>query len=127
MIERFRVTEELLEQHPNWIFVYGDNLRRVGCAGAAKLRHHPRAYGFITKKYPTNTEDAFYRVNEYQHVFEDELSKLLMHMTEHKSCIYVISPIGSGLANKHGIWENIISPGLQQLKDVRNVIFTFDF
>ena len=127
MIEKFRVTEELLNQHPNWIFVYGDNTLRRGTAGAAALRHHPRTYGFITKRYPNNKDDAFYTTKEYKYVFEEEFSKLLMHMAQHDDTIYVISPIGAGLANKHRIWEEIIEPGLKQLCGLNKVLFTFEF
>lgn len=127
MKEHFRVTEELINQHPDWIFVFGDNTLRRGTGGAAALRHHPQTYGFITKRYPNNRDDAFYTVTEYQEIFEHEYSKLLLHMAEHRDKTYVISPIGSGLANKYQIWETIIKPGLERLKGLDRIVFTFEF
>ena len=48
-------------------------------------------------------------------------------MAQHDDVIYVISPIGAGLANKHRIWEEIIEPGLKQLCGLNKVLFTFEF
>lgn len=48
--ENFIVTKQFLDNNPNAIFVFGDNLLRVGYGGAAILRDHPQTYGFITKK-----------------------------------------------------------------------------
>jgi len=46
------ITESFLNENPNTIFVFGDNLKRIVCGGAAALRYHKQSYGFITKKYP---------------------------------------------------------------------------
>lgn len=54
------VDEEFLNSNPNAIFVFGDNLIRRGTGGAAKLRHHPQTYGFVTKKLPNNNDASFF-------------------------------------------------------------------
>jgi hypothetical protein len=71
--DNFIVTKQFLDNNENAIFVFGDNQLHIGKGGAAILRDHPRAYGFITKKYPDNDLDAFYTASEYQEVFEREL------------------------------------------------------
>lgn len=70
------ITQEFLDSNPDAYFVFGDNLIREGCGGAAALRHHPHAVGFITKKFPDNKDESFYRPEEYSPIFFEELHKL---------------------------------------------------
>ena len=67
---------QMLTENPSWVFVFGDNTLRRGLGGAAKLRYHPQSYGFITKKYPTYEDSAFYKPEEYKEVYKQELEKL---------------------------------------------------
>lgn len=117
------ITEEYLDANPSCIFVFGDNLIRKGTGGAAKLRHHPQTYGFITKKYPNNASDSFFNVPEYRQVFETELAKLVDNIIENPNKVFLISKLGGGLANKYRIFEEVIQPGLQCLKKYPNVKF----
>lgn len=120
-----RITEEFLRRNPNVVFVYGDNLIRKGKGGAAKLRDEPNTYGFITKKYPNNNPESFYKPDEYRKVFEVELAKLLKEIELNPNRVYLISKIGAGLANQYGIYDKVIVPGLAELKErgYKNVIF----
>lgn len=45
-----QITDQLLNNNPNALFVFGDNLIRKGYGGAAALRDHPQAFGFVTSK-----------------------------------------------------------------------------
>lgn len=103
-----RITKEYLQTHPNHIFVFGDNLQHTGHGGAASLRDEPNTYGFITKKKPTNDDDAFFTVEEYRDLFLAELNILMKEIHDNPTKIYLISKLGSGLANKHRIWENLL-------------------
>lgn len=123
----FLMTEDFLNKNKNAIFVFGDNILRQGYGGAALLRDNPQTYGFITKKYPDNQDNSFYRPNEYSVIFFDELVKLREHIQEHPFKTFYISQLGAGLANKYYIWENIIKQGLEKnLKDFPNVVFLWD-
>lgn len=118
------ITAEYLRKHPDHIFVYGDNLMRVGRGGGAELRDAINTYGFITKKRPDNRLDSFYTPSEYAPVFGRELIKLerLIMANPHKT--FLISKIGSGLANKHRIFENIIEHRIKMtLEKYSNVEF----
>ena len=115
------ITKEYLLRNPDHIFVFGDNITRKGMGGAAKLRYLENTYGFITKKYPNNYDSSFYRPDEYQKVFDIEFGKLFAAITNNKDKTYLISKLGSGLANKYNIWEQIIKRGLIQLDDYSNV------
>ena len=118
------VTQELLDNNPNAYFVFGDNLERWGHGGAAKLRDHPHAIGFITKKFPDNKDSSFYKPEEYSPVFFEELEKLKKIITKRPDKIFYISQLGGGLANKYFIWQKLIRHNLvRSLGNFDNVIF----
>jgi len=71
-----KITAKYLKDHPDQIFVYGDNTTRKGKGGAAALRDEPNSYGFITKKHPNNREGSFYKPDEYCIIYQEEISKL---------------------------------------------------
>ena len=119
------ITKEYLLSHPNCIFVFGDNLVRKGKGGAALLRDCPNTYGFITKKFPNNDDNSFYRPDEYRDVFNREIRKLTVCIVNGPSKEFLISQLGSGLANKYKIWEEIIEKGIAGLKKYPNVKFLF--
>jgi len=123
----FIVTKEFLDSHQDVVFVFGDNLTHKGYGGAAILRDHPRAYGFITKKYPSNEDDSFYGVTEYRDVFKRELMYLEDDIRANKNKTFYISQLGGGLANRYKIWENVIKDGLEKaLSKYENVVFLWD-
>lgn len=125
-MEQF-ITAEYLEQNPNHIFVFGDNLDRRGTGGAAVLRHYPNTYGFVTKKRPTYNYSDFYTIDEYRLVYEAELVKLIEQIKANPDKLFLISKLGGGLANRHKIYENVIGPRIRaDLMGYSNVKFLFD-
>ena len=122
--KNFNVTKKFLDDNPRAIFVFGDNLARKGHGGAAALRDHPQAYGFITKKAPNNSNSSFYKVENYLCIFMIELIKLRELIRETPFNTFYISQLGAGLANKYHIWEEIIKAGLEKnLSEYNNVVF----
>lgn len=95
--------------------------------GAAKLRYEPNVYGFITKKYPNHTNEAYYKPMEYMPVFESELEKLISEIESNPDKTYLISRLGGGLANKFGIFEKVILPNIKVLNVYENVRFLFSW
>ena len=121
------ITQEFLDMNPDSYFVFGDNLERWGHGGAAKLRDHPHAIGFITKKYPDNNDSSFYRPEEYSTVFFEELEKLKKIIEKRPDKKFYISQLGGGLANKFRIWELLIRDNLvRSLDKFDNVIFCWE-
>jgi len=120
-----KITKSYLRNNPNHIFVFGDNLKRKGYGGAAKLRDESNTYGFITKKAPNNNDESFYKPEEYKEKFEVELKRLIKDIENNPDKIYLISQFGSGLANKYGIFQKVIKPGLTYLKKYNNVKFLY--
>jgi len=120
------ITEEYLKNNPNHIFVFGDNLHRRGTGGAAKLRHCKNTYGFITKINPYHKPDSYYKPEEYMSVFKEEMKKLTKLINKNPMKIFLISKVGSELANKYGIYEAVIKDEIQDLKLYSNVKFLYE-
>ena len=121
------ITKEYLQTHSKHIFVFGDNTKRFGDGGAARLRHEANSYGFITKIYPDNCDESFYRPQDYiMHCFLSELEKLSRYISINPDKTFLISQLGSGLANRYHIWEKVIKLGLELLRNYNNVIFLWE-
>ena len=118
------ITQEFLDSNPNAYFIFGDNLERCGYGGAAKLRDHPHAIGFITKKFPDNKDESFYKPEEYCAVFFEELGKLKKIIDKRQDKIFYISQLGGGLANKYYIWQKLIRHNIVRVfSKNENVVF----
>lgn len=125
MIE-WLVTKEFLENNPDCIFVFGDNLERRGLGGAAKLRNLSNTYGFITKKAPNNLPESFYIPEEYNDFFWKEVRKLATYIYERPKKLFIISKLGAGLANRYLIFQKIIEPNLKGVFSTqKNILFTW--
>lgn len=125
--ENFIVTKEFLDENPNAVFIFGDNLRRVGYGGAAVLRDHPQTYGFITKKSPDNMDESFYRPESYNIDFIVYAIELQLFIEKNMDKTFYISQLGGGLANRYKIWEKVLKPGLiKYFAHYDNVVFLWD-
>jgi hypothetical protein len=114
------ITKEYLANNPTHIFVFGDNKLRYGKGGAAILRDCKNSYGFITKRAPNNKDSSFYKPIDYVSTFTKELAKLIDKIESEPENIFLISKLGSGLANKYKIYETIIKPELDRLVEIYN-------
>jgi len=122
-----QISKQFLDSNPDSYFVFGDNLIRQGYGGAAILRDHPQAIGFVTKKFPDNRDTSFYDVEEYESLFFDELENLKTRIETEKDKTFYISQLGGGLANRYKIWENLIKPNLEgSLNQFDNVVFCWE-
>jgi hypothetical protein len=122
--QNFIVTKEFLDENPNAVFIFGDNLHRVGYGGAAALRDHPQTYGFITKKNPDNMDESFYRPESYNIDFLVYVVELRIFIEKNIDKTFYISQLGGGLANRYKIWEKVLKPGLEKyFSRYDNVIF----
>jgi len=118
------ITVEYLNSHPDEIFVFGDNTRRIGTAGAAALRHCPNSYGFLTKKFPNNRNDSFYKPDEYRAIYQEEISKLKRLIESSPDKKFLIAKIGGKYANRFRIFNEVIEPQIKEdLKVYKNVSF----
>jgi len=111
------ITKDYLANNPSHIFVFGDNKLRYGKGGAAILRDCKNSYGFITKREPNNKESSFYKLTDYFPTFYKELDKLIAKIEAEPENTFLISKLGSGLANRYKIYEKIIKPELAKLAE----------
>jgi hypothetical protein len=118
------ISREWLKNNQDCIFVFGDNTIRDGYGGAALLRDEPNSYGFVTKKYPDNRNESFYTIEEYVNVYIDEVDKLKRFIEENPDKIFLMTKIGDNLANRFGIFEQIIAPNIMSdLGKYQNIVW----
>ena len=118
------ITRQYLEEHPDHIFVFGDNELHTGKGGAAALRDMQNTYGFVTKKRPCNQDVCFYRPDEYMAIYLDEIDILARYIALSPDKTFLISKVGAGLANRFGIFEVVIEPRIKNdLRGLGNVRF----
>lgn len=125
--DTLKVTKEYLDEHPKTIFVFGDNTDRAGKGGAAILRDHPQAYGFITKIHPGGADEDFYDAVEYLPIYICEIIKLCKQIENLPNHTFLITALGAGLANRFQIWEDLVFPSIREvLSQYENVQFTWE-
>jgi hypothetical protein len=95
------ITVEMCREHPDEIFVFGDNLVHKGKAkgaGQAVIRDEPNAVGIPTKIAPSTKEDAYFsdKDNEIQAV-RDALATLYTR-ARGKTIVFPKDGIGTGRA-----------------------------
>lgn len=54
------LTAELCQRRSDLLFVFGDNLKRVGMGGQAVIRNEENVVGVATKRLPSMAENAFF-------------------------------------------------------------------
>ena len=125
--QNIEIKKQFLDSNPDSYFVFGDNLIREGYGGAALLRDHPQAIGFVTKKFPDNRDTSFYHAEEYEDMFWEEMEKLEKMIIEQPDKTFYISQLGGGLANRYNIWGILINPNIvAKLSKYDNVVFCWD-
>lgn len=96
-------TCDTAKEHPEHLFVFGDNDIGKGCGGQAILRYEPNAIGIPTKKYPSMDEDSFYTDDEYEeNVIKIDTAikhiKTKLEAGEYKYLVLPKNGFGTGLA-----------------------------
>lgn len=91
----------MMREEPNTLFVFGDNLERVGFGGQAKeMRGEPNAIGLPTKRSPSKfmCDMDVYRVKR---ITRDDINTLKWHLEGGGLVVWPKDGIGTGLANLH--------------------------
>lgn len=98
------ITEDIINKNPNTLFIFGDNAKRVGTGGQAKVcRDKRNTFGVITKRLPSYIPTAFYTDSD-EHLEElvgywIQDSDLIAWNLQNFDHTYVIPGIGTGLAD----------------------------
>lgn len=110
-----KYTRAYIKAHPDWLFVFGDNMLRHGLGGqAAEARGESNAVGIATKRRPSMEEAAFLKDGDYEEWFAEEsptLRRLMGAAKRGRTIIWPHDGIGTGLAQLEkrapAIWNDI--------------------
>lgn len=110
-----RYSRALIQAHPNWLFVFGDNLARKGLGGQAKeARGEPNSVGIITKRLPHMGDDAFLADADYPRWLDagaGDIDRLDAAHRIGQTIIWPLDGVGTGLADLKSrapsIWDSI--------------------
>lgn len=99
--DRFSV--DLCRQHPNKLFVFGDNIQRRGKGGQAIIRDEPNAFGIATKVAPLMSPPAFFQddINNLDAIEADILKIKIEYIklwSTYTAIVFPLNGIGTGLA-----------------------------
>lgn len=104
VIRQYRILRTDIQTNKDVLYIFGDNLARIGFGGQAKeMRGEPNSFGIATKRAPTyDPEDFFY--DEQPEVFdiiEEEFKRLyeLLLTGKYKAVVIPRDGIGTGIAN----------------------------
>lgn len=97
-----RYTRELIQAHPDWLFVFGDNFARAGYGGQAKeARGEPNAVGIPTKRRPQRDESAYLTdidFEEWQLKTKQDWARISVWLERSDTVVWPMDGIGTGLA-----------------------------
>ena len=94
---------EQCKANPRSIYVFGDNLLRVGEAGQASIRSCNNAIGIATKKKPSMLKSSFFSDKEYDKLepfLKKEIDKIvsIMFSVNLDTLVFPIDGLGTGLS-----------------------------
>jgi hypothetical protein len=94
--DRYSIAD--LKANPNKIYVFGDNVQRVGTGGQAQIRNNPNAMGIATKISPSMNESAFMSdedLNNNKQIIDGDIAKI---KATGKVVVMPKDGLGTGLA-----------------------------
>lgn len=95
------ITRSDLSSNPHKLYVFGDNLARVGLGGQAKeMRGERNSHGIATKRSPYMDDFAFFsdQPDEISQVMSDVSTLLLRTLMNKQIIVWPANGIGTGLA-----------------------------
>ena len=102
-----------LQANPEDLYVFGDNVQRVGMGGQAfYMRGEPNAVGVATKWTPSGDPAAYFAdkdLKAVKHIWITDTERLVQHLLEGGNVIWPEDGIGTGLsdvpARAPKVWE----------------------
>jgi hypothetical protein len=89
-------------QHPDWLFVFGDNDIEAGCKGQSIIRAEVNSAGIPTKKYPALNPASFYTDDELENNREKIRTAVDSILERRRYYMVLVLPedgLGTGLAD----------------------------
>ena len=98
IVERY--SENDIKINKDKIYVFGDNVKRIGTGGQAIIRNNVNAVGIATKLAPSNDESAFMSDNDFEknkEIIDKDIDKLI-DKSDEKIIVFPKDGLGTGLA-----------------------------
>ncbi len=110
-----RYTRPYMRAHPDWLFIFGDNMLRHGKGGqAAEARDEPNAIGIATKRKPEWGPDAFFCDADYDNWLAAErhaMARIARAAKRGRTIIWPLDGLGTGRARLEksapAIWHTL--------------------
>lgn len=111
------ITRDDLQNNPDTLYVFGDNMVRQGFGGLAKeVRGESNAVGIPTKKYPAMNEPSFFTDADLEDFIKEaliDIARLVGHKEMGGDIVWPEDGIGTGLAELKerapAIWKKVES------------------
>lgn len=91
------IDHDIMDKHPDKVFLFGDNDRRTGYGGQAKhMRGHPQAIGVRTKNAPSMHPSAMWTDDTYEdniRMIDEDINEALSH---NKQIVIPSAGLGTG-------------------------------
>ena len=89
--------------NPMYIYVFGDNTKKVGNGGQAQIRPCNNTFGIATKRAPSNDDAAFFddSIADYVAMFNDIYRLHVMMsspLSEEYTLVFPVDGLGTGLS-----------------------------
>ena len=102
VIFQHRIYRTDLQRNPQVLYLFGDNLLRIGYGGqAAEMRDEPNAVGVATKKAPGMGSKDFFTDDEYLEnieIIHDDLKRARDHLIAGGIVVVPSDGLGTGLS-----------------------------
>lgn len=102
IIFQHRIYRIDLRANPDVLYVFGDNVDRVGLGGqAGEMRGEPNAVGVATKWSPSMRETSFFDDSDYEHIskiIDADFEPLFKAALNGKTIILPADGLGTGLS-----------------------------
>jgi hypothetical protein len=95
-----RYTDVDVKANPNKLYIFGDNVKRIGTGGQAQIRNNPNAMGIATKLAPSMDESAFMTdkdLSKNKAIIDEDIAKIKAAATG-KVVVFPKDGLGTGLA-----------------------------
>lgn len=94
-------SEQDVKNHPDWLFIYGDNDQHSGKGGQAVIRNMPNAMGIPTKKNPSTALNSYYsdtEIDDNRRKISQAISNIQDAMSKYSTLVLPKDGIGTGLS-----------------------------
>lgn len=104
VMRQFRIHRQDIQANKRVLYIFGDNLERVGFGGQAReMRGEPNSFGIATKRKAAHgTDDCYFHDNQFdiELILQEEFNRLYKAVEEndYQAIVVPFDGIGTGLS-----------------------------